>query len=147
MKTSLLSRGACLLLLMFSFTSSFSQSAACTTLLSGNNAIHTEGHDSDFWFGVMELPFLFICVVFAFLTANALKGGKFGYGMKLMAWGFLVMAIGHLHMQVDHFYNFNLFRYIFGKVGGSLGWFLALVTTWMLSLVGYMSMYKAGKGK
>jgi len=34
----------------------------------------------------MELPFLFISVFFAFLTAHAMRGGKFGKGMKFMAW-------------------------------------------------------------
>ncbi|RXK83867.1 hypothetical protein [Filimonas effusa] len=111
-----------------------------------------EGHmhgatGMSFWFGVMELPFLFICVVFAFMTASALKGGKFGKGMKLMAWGFVVMAVGHLHMQVDHFYHFNLFNLLFGETGGSLAWFLALVVTWLLSAAGFYSMYKAGKGR
>lgn len=90
---------------------------------------------------------MMICVVFAFVTANALKGGKFGRGMNLLAWGFLVMAIGHLHMQLDHFYNLNLFRSWFGNLGGSLAWFIALVITWLLSAAGYYSMYKAGKGR
>ncbi|BAV09638.1 hypothetical protein SAMN05421788_1011072 [Filimonas lacunae] len=147
MKTSLLTKSTLSLLLMLIVTVSFGQKAGCSTLLTGNSIMHPDVHDVNFYFGLMELPFLFICVVFAFMTANALKGGKFGKGMKLMAWGFLVMAIGHLHMQVDHFYNFNLFRYLFGSTGGALGWFLALVITWMLSLVGYRSMYKAGKGE
>ena len=109
---------------------------------------HMHGSTSmSFWFGWMELPFLFICVVFAFMTASALKGGKFGKGMKLMAWGFVVMAVGHLHMQVDHFYHFNLFNLLFGETGGSLAWFLALVVTWLLSAAGFYSMYKAGKGR
>jgi hypothetical protein len=64
-----------------------------------------------------------------------------------MAWGFLVMAVGHLHMQVDHFYHFNLFSLLFGSTGGSLAWFLALVVTWLLSAAGFYSMYRAGKGK
>ncbi len=114
----------------------------------GENHLHMQDKsDVSFWFGLMELPFLFICVVFAFMTANALKGGKFGKGMNLLAWGFLVMAIGHLHMQLDHFYNFNLFRSWFGGMGGSLAWFVALVITWLLSAAGYYSMYKAGKGR
>lgn len=147
MKTSLLTKSAFFVLLMLVVNSSFAQNAACTTLLAGDNTLHTDAHDANFWFGLMELPFLAICVVFAFMTANVLKGGKFGKGMKLMAWGFLVMSIGHLHMQIDHFYNFNLFRSLFGSTGGALGWFLALVVTWLLSAVGYYSMYKAGKGQ
>ena len=48
------------------------------------------------WFGLLELPFLALCIFFAFVTARALKGGIFGRGMLLLAWGFLVMAVGHL---------------------------------------------------
>ncbi|GGH82257.1 hypothetical protein HNQ91_005759 [Filimonas zeae] len=147
MKTSLLTKRVSVLLLMLAACPSFGQDAACTTLLAGNNSLHQNLHEANFWFGLMELPFLAICVVFAFMTANVLKGGKFGKGMKLMAWGFLVMSVGHLHMQIDHFYNFNLFKYLFGSTGGALGWFVALVVTWLLSAVGYYSMYKAGKGQ
>lgn len=147
MKTSLLRKNAFLLTSVLFSATVFGQKAACTTLLADPPNMPSHMHDSDFYFGLMELPFLVICVVFAFMTASVLKGGKFGKGMKLMAWGFLVMSIGHLHMQIDHFYNFNLFHYLFGSPGGALGWFLALVITWMLSAVGYYSMYKAGKGQ
>ena len=85
-----------------------------------------------YWFGVMELPFLFIAVLFAFLTAYALKGGKFGKGMTFMAWGFLVMAIGHLHMQIEHYYGINIFKTVLGQLSGSVAWFVALIVTWGL---------------
>ena len=98
-----------------------------------------------YWFGVMEFPFLFISVFFAFSTSRALRGGRFGKGMNLLAWGFLVMAIGHLHMQVDHFYNFNLFNALLGRLYGSIAWFFALVLTWGLSGLGFYSIYKASK--
>jgi hypothetical protein len=120
--------------------------ASCN-LLQANNAesvIHTSS--TGYWFGVMELPFLFISVFFAFLTAYSMKGGKFGKGMKFMAWGFLVMAVGHLHMQIEHFYGFNLFKSLFGQMSGSIAWFVALVVTWGLSGLGFYSIYKAGKG-
>jgi len=61
-------------------------------LLQANNAVAAaRSSNMSYWFGVMELPFLFISVFFAFFTAYALKGGKFGKGMTFMAWGFLVM--------------------------------------------------------
>jgi hypothetical protein len=141
MKTSLFTKTAALLVCTALTINAFSQGSPVE-----EGHMHSP-HDIDFWFGIMELPFLFICVIFAFMTANTLKGGKFGKGMTLMAWGFLVMAVGHLHMQVDHFYHFNLFSLLFGSVGGSLAWFLALVATWLLSAAGFYSMYKAGKGK
>ncbi|BDD01109.1 hypothetical protein [Persicobacter psychrovividus] len=95
--------------------------------------------------GSLELPFLLIAVVFSFLTANRLKGGKFGTGMQFMAWGFLVMAVGHLHMQIDHFYGFNLFNTLLGEVAGSIAWFVALIITWGLSSTGFYKIYHASK--
>jgi hypothetical protein len=110
---------------------------------------HSHGNsnlDITFWFGLMELPFLFLCVYFAFKTAIALKGGIFGNGMKLMAWGFLVMAIGHMHMQLDHLFGINIFNSLLGYTGGNLAWFIALVVTWSLSGLGFYSIYKASSG-
>jgi hypothetical protein len=104
------------------------------------------GYNSSFLFSMMELPFLFIAVIFAFLTATALKGGKFGKGMYMVAWGFVVMAIGHLHMQVEHYYGFNLFKSLLGETAGSIAWFLALILTWGLSSLGFYSIYKTSKG-
>ena len=118
----------------------------CNILQANNAAATTHAYNAGYWFGVMELPFLFISVFFAFLTAYALKGGKFGKGMTFMAWGFLVMAVGHLHMQIEHYYGFNLFKSILGQFSGSIAWFVALVVTWGLSGLGFYSIYKASKG-
>jgi hypothetical protein len=116
-------------------------------LLQANNAIaDPHGTSAGYWFGIMELPFLFISVFFAFLTAYALRGGKFGKGMTFMAWGFLVMAVGHLHMQIEHYYGFNLFKSLLGQLSGSIAWFIALIVTWGLSGLGFWSIYKASKG-
>jgi hypothetical protein len=95
------------------------------------------------WFGTLELPFLFSSVIFAFLTASALKGGMFGRGMVLMAWSFLVMGVGHIHMQLVNLFQFNVFDIIFGKMGGSFMWFAALILTWVLSWLGFRTIYKA----
>jgi hypothetical protein len=129
--------------LFFTF-SAFSQ-ADCSVLQVNSGAIRASSTLS-YWSGVMELPFLFISIFFAFSTASALKGGKFGKGMNLLAWGFLVMAVGHLHMQAEHFYGFNLFKYLLGEIGGSIAWFIALVVTWGFSGLGFYSIYKASKG-
>ena len=118
----------------------------CNLLQSNNAVTATHTYNAGYWFGVMELPFLFIAVFFAFLTAYALKGGRFGKGMRFMAWGFLVMAVGHLHMQIDHYYGFNLFKYVLGSFSGSIAWFFALILTWALSGLGFYSIYKASKG-
>jgi hypothetical protein len=130
--------------LFFTF-SAFSQ-ADCTVLQVNNGTIRASATNISYWSGIMELPFLFISIFFAFSTASALKGGKFGKGMNLLAWGFLVMAVGHLHMQAEHFYGFNLFKSLLGEIGGSIAWFIALVVTWGFSGLGFYSIYKASKG-
>ncbi len=96
-------------------------------------------------FGLLEMPFLAIALVFSFLTATRLKGGKFGSGMKLLAWGFVVMALGHLHMQIAHIFNYNIFKNIFGDTIGNYIWFVALILTWGLSALGFYKIYKASK--
>jgi hypothetical protein len=130
---------------VFSYLPVFSQ-AQCNLLQANNAATANHAYNAGYWFGVMELPFLFIAVFFAFMTANTMKGGKFGRGMQYMAWGFVVMAVGHLHMQIEHFYGFNLFKFVLGQISGSIAWFIALVLTWGLSGMGFYSIYKAGKG-
>jgi hypothetical protein len=118
----------------------------CSLLQVNNAAAAAQASAANYWFGVMELPFLFISVFFAFLTAYALRGGKFGKGMTYMAWGFLVMAVGHLHMQIEHYYGVNIFKTVLGQASGSVAWFIALIVTWGLSGLGFWSMYKASKG-
>jgi hypothetical protein len=108
---------------------------------------HTNPSSLKTWFGILEFPFLFVCVFFAFQTATALKGGTFGKGMNQLAWGFLVMAVGHLHMQLDHFMGVNLFNELLGETLGMIAWFSALVVTWGLSGLGFYTIYKASKGK
>lgn len=118
-----------------------------------STTLMAQGHDGhtgkelglDFWFGLLELPFLILCVVYAFLTAGQLKGGKFGSGMNILAWGFIVMAVGHMHMQIDHFFGVNIFNSIFGETLGSIIWVTALIVTWTLSAVGFIRIYKASK--
>lgn len=136
-----------LLVIAGALTSSVSAQAPVNcSLLQVNNSTAAHGGNMNYWFGVMELPFLFIAVLFAFLTAYALRGGKFGKGMTYMAWGFLVMAIGHLHMQIEHYYGINIFKSLLGQLSGSIAWFVALIVTWALSGLGFYSIYKASKG-
>jgi len=123
----------------------FSQ-VKCDLLQASNIIADAHNGSTGYWFGIMELPFLFISVFFAFLTAYALRGGKFGKGMTFMAWGFLVMAVGHLHMQIEHYYGFNLFKSVLGSLSGSIAWFVALIVTWGLSGLGFYNICKASKG-
>ncbi|MEW7292755.1 hypothetical protein [Aquimarina sp. 2304DJ70-9] len=96
-------------------------------------------------FGLLEMPFLAIALIFSFLTATRLKGGKFGSGMTMLAWGFVVMALGHLHMQIAHIFGYNIFNNVFGDKAGNYIWFVALILTWGLSALGFYKIYKASK--
>jgi hypothetical protein len=96
-------------------------------------------------FGLLELPFLFIAVFFAFRVAAKLRGGAFGAGMLYLAWGFLVMAIGHLLMQVERYTQINPLTSIFGPYGDIL-WVIALMITWTLSAYGFLKIYRAASG-
>ena len=97
------------------------------------------------WFGLLEFPFLILCIYYSFKTASALKGGVFGKGMTLLAWGFLVMAVGHGSMQITHLFGLDIFEAILQQPGGKIAWFLALVATWGLSGYGFFMIYKASK--
>jgi hypothetical protein len=121
--------------------------AGCTVIQTNPTTIATQSNHLLMISGFMELPFLLISVFFAFATAQALKGGKFGKGMNMLAWGFVVMAVGHLHMQIEHIYGYNLFKNLFGETGGTIAWFAALVVTWGFSGLGFYSILKASKGK
>ncbi|SRR5581483_4185154 len=102
--------------------------------------------DSTTIFGLLELPFLFIAVFFAFRVATKLRGGAFGRGMQFLAWGFVVMAAGHLDMQLVRYTGVNLFSFLFGPALGDAVWVLALAITWGLSAYGFMQIYRAARG-
>lgn len=94
-------------------------------------------------YALVELPALVLAVVFGFLTARALRGGRLGKGMALIAWGFLVMAIGHLHMQGEMLFGFNLFEALLGQDVGQAMWVIALLVTWILTGLGFYRLYRA----
>lgn len=128
---------------LFTGTLLFISAAVFAQHTMGNG--ESETRDLNFWFGLLEIPFLIFVIVLSFIVANSLKGGKFGSGMSLLAWGFLVMAIGHIHMQIEHISGYNLFNDLFGEIGGKIGWFSALITTWGLSALGFYKIYKASR--
>lgn len=97
-------------------------------------------------FGLLELPFLFIAVYFAFRVATKLRGGAFGSGMQYLAWGFVVMAAGHLDMQLERYTGVNLFPWLLGPMVGDFVWIVALAITWCLSAYGFVLIYRAAKG-
>ncbi len=99
------------------------------------------------WISLLELPFLFLAIFFAFRTAGALKGGIFGRGMVLLAWSFVIMGIGHLNMLSSQLFEFDLITTVFGVYGGYAVWVIALTATWTLSWLGFQSLYNASKGK
>ena len=104
------------------------------------------GSDASGLFGLLELPFLLIAVVFAFRVAATLRGGSFGVGMQFLAWGFLVMAAGHMFMQIDRFAGINLLASLLGSLLGDIAWITALVITWALSAYGFYRIYRAASG-
>lgn len=63
--------------------------------------------------------------------------------MALIAWGFLVMAIGHLHMQGEMLFGFNLFETLLGQDVGQAIWVIALLVTWILTGLGFYRLYRA----
>ena len=146
MKKSVLVPSILLVFIIFLGLPLFAQ-VNCSLLQVNNASVAAEGHKISYWSGVMELPFLLISVFFAFATARALKGGRFGKGMNLIAWGFVVMAIGHLHMQIEHFYGFNIFKSLMGEIMGTIAWFIALIITWGFSGLGFYSILKSSRGK
>ena len=95
------------------------------------------------WFGLLEFPFLILCIFYCFKTSAVLRGGIFGKGMKYLAWGFVVMAVGHIAMQIHHICGFDVFRDVLGHLFGSLLWFVALSITWGLSAIGFYRIYTA----
>jgi hypothetical protein len=103
------------------------------------------GGDTGF-FGLLELPFLFTAVFFAFRVAAKLEGGAFGSGMLFLAWGFLVMAIGHLVMQIERFTHVNLLASLLGPTLGDVTWVVVLAITWSLSAYGFLRIYRAASG-
>lgn len=119
---------------------------ALTAQAQDNAPMQHGGHfDITFWFAILEIPFLLICIYYSFKTAQILKGGILGIGMTFLAWGFLVMGIGHVIMQLKHFFNYDLLQVLFGYNGGAIAWFIALSTTWGLSAFGFYKMYSVGK--
>jgi hypothetical protein len=97
------------------------------------------------WFGIIELPFLLVSVFFAFATAHKFRKSRLGIGMRYLAWSFVVMAVGHLHMQVEQFTGINIFKSLLGANAGLFIWSVALLTTWGLSAAGLYSIYKVGR--
>ncbi len=117
-----------------------------STLFAQEHNVHSEARlGVEQIFGLLEMPFLAIALIFSFLTATRLKGGKFGSGMTMLAWGFVVMALGHLHMQIAHIFDYNIFKNMFGDTTGNYIWFIALIVTWGLSALGFYKIYKASK--
>lgn len=113
-------------------------SASASPLAAQAHAVNGAGA-----FALIELPALAIAVIFCFLTARALRGGRLGSGMALIAWGFLVMAVGHLHMQGEVLFGFNLFEVLFGSSLGQAAWLAALLVTWTLTGFGFFRLYRA----
>ncbi len=97
------------------------------------------------WVSLLELPFLFVGVVFAFLTARALKGGAFGTGMLYIAVGTLIMGVGHLSMTANNLLGFDIFSFFFGNTAGPIVFVIALILTWGFTGLGFYRILKASR--
>jgi hypothetical protein len=106
--------------------------------------MHPTNNDAQ-WFGIIELPFLLVSVFFAFATAHKFRNTRLGKGMRYLAWSFVVMAVGHLHMQVEQFTGINIFKSLLGPNAGLITWSIALLATWGLSAAGLYSIYNVGR--
>ena len=95
------------------------------------------------WLQLLELCFLLTAVCCSFYTALALQSAERGQistqrlsrAMFVLAVSFLIMGVGHLHMQWLHLTGVNLFQYYFGEVWGDRLWLMALTLTWLLMCV------------
>jgi len=130
-----------LTILFFGITSFFSITAFSQVNFNQLQITHTamtkNAAESEYWLGIMGLPFMLLSVFFASATANKMKNCKFGKGMKFRAWGFLVMATGHAHMQSEAFSGINLFGWLLGAKAGQVTWLIALLCTrsnWQLAI-------------
>ncbi len=97
------------------------------------------------WFSLLELPFLLVGVIFAFLTARALRGGAFGSGMFYIAIGTLIMGVGHLSMTANTLWGFDIFKFIFGEAVGPIVFVVALILTWGFTGLGFYRILKASR--
>ncbi|HEX2698363.1 MAG TPA: hypothetical protein VHM28_11705 [Anaerolineales bacterium] len=97
------------------------------------------------WVSLLELPFLLLGVVFAFITARALRGGAFGVGMMYIAIGTTIMGVGHLSMTADSLFHFNLFNSVFGSTVGPIVFVVALILTWGFTGYGFYRIYRASR--
>src|SRR5438094_880027 len=94
------------------------------------------------WFAVLELPFLLLATVFAFLTARAIKSSIIWRGITFIALGSLVMAVGHIIMIVNGLFEQSILNITFGVVGGAWAWLLALCSSWIFYGLGFYEIYR-----
>jgi hypothetical protein len=127
--------------------------SGCATLAAAGAAAAAEGQgmamppsfNSFVGFGLLELPFLFVAIVYSLRTASALRGGVFGRGMMLMAGGLVVMACGHVLMMLDMVFHTNVLAAVFGVALGGVLWVVALLASWALMGSGFHSIYRASR--
>jgi len=95
------------------------------------------------WLQLLELCFLLTAVCCSFYTALVLQAAERGQistqrlarAMFVLAFSFLIMGVGHLHMQWLHLTGINLFHRYLGVLWGDRLWLLALMLTWLLMCV------------
>ncbi len=96
------------------------------------------------WFQLIEIPTIFLTVIFAVVAAISLRSTeqiidkkKMSRGMFALAIGYIIMGIGHLVLQANRLMNINVFNSLFGDTGGVIAWYTALILTWSSSSSGF----------
>lgn len=97
------------------------------------------------WFGFVEIVFLVVCIYYSFKTARKLKGGVFGSGMIHIAWGFVILGIGHVISQLAYIFEVDLLALILKQQQGKITEILIFVFAWGVITLGFMKIYQMTK--
>lgn len=65
--------------------------------------------------------------------------------MNYLVWGFLVMVVGYIVMQIQYIFNYDVFCDILGNFMGNIVWFIVLIIIWGLFVIGFYRIYKVSK--
>lgn len=64
-----------------------------------NDLVPGGGRDLLEWLGVLELPFLLVCLVYAWLSTRAMQDGILGRGLRYLLWGLILLTLLHICTQ------------------------------------------------
>ena len=97
------------------------------------------------WLGFIEFPFLFASIFYSFKTADAFRGSKLGDGAHLLAYGFIIMTLSQVNLQLRTFFELDMLAWIFSPNVSGIVWFLGLIAMWALFAMGVFRIYQSHK--